>query len=269
MIAGYYQFAPRFGDIQGNVENVINALRPHDFDLVVLPELFSTGYQFTSREETLSLAEPVPDGYTTKAISDFTQDNDCFVIFGIAERSGGTCFNSAVLSGPNGYMGTYRKTHLFDEEKYCFAPGDTGFQIWTTPIGNIGIMVCFDWFFPESMRTLGLLGADIVAHPSNLVLPYCPDSMPVRCRENALFAITSNRTGIEEHVQGKSLRFIGMSQITGIRGEILRRASDTDDEVFFTDIDVLASRNKRLTENNDLFLDRRPEMYQIITKSLP
>lgn len=266
MKAGYYQFAPEFGNVERNIGSVLNILHNEEFDLVVLPELFNTGYQFTSRKEALSLSETIPDGPTTRALASLSSEKGCYVVFGIAEKLNGKSFNSAVITGPNGYIGTYRKTHLFDDEKLWFSPGDTGFKVWTTPLGNIGIMICFDWFFPESMRSLSLLGADIIAHPSNLVLPYCPDSMPVRCRENAVFSITANRTGREERLHNKALSFIGMSQITSLRGEILKRAPVEDDELFFTTLDALSSRNKRLTLNNDLFGDRRPEMYTIITQ---
>ncbi len=138
-------------------------------------------------------------------------------------------YNSAVLTGPEGFIGVYRKTHLYFEENLYFTPGDTGFRVWDTKAGRIGIMICFDWFFPEAMRTLALSGADIVAHPSNLVLPYCPDSMPLRCLENRVFAITANRTGTENRKEGSSLRFIGKSEIVSPEGEILVRAPEAEE----------------------------------------
>ncbi|MFO0767873.1 MAG: nitrilase-related carbon-nitrogen hydrolase [Nitrospiraceae bacterium] len=92
-------------------------------------------------------------------------------------------------------LGCYRKTHLFFEETLFFDPGDSGFQVWDVGGAKVGVMICFDWFYPESARTLALMGADIIAHPSNLVLPHCPDSMVTRCLENRVFSITANRIG--------------------------------------------------------------------------
>jgi len=99
-----------------------------------------------------------------------------------------------VLTGPDGVIGIYRKTHLFSEEKLYFTPGNTGFRVWETGICRIGIMICFDWFFPESMRSLTLQGAEVIAHPANLVLPHCPGAMPVRCLENGVYAVTAKNT---------------------------------------------------------------------------
>jgi predicted amidohydrolase len=172
-----------------------------------------------------------------------------------------------VITGPDGFIGVYRKTHLFFEEKIFFAPGDTGFRVWDTRIGRIGIIVCFDWFFPEAMRSLALMGAEIVAHPANLVLPYCPQSMPVRCLENKVFAITANRTGQEARKKGNSLIFIGQSQITSHEGQILIRASESEEGLLSVDIDPELAKNKSMTSLNNIFKDRRPEMYMKLTET--
>jgi predicted amidohydrolase len=124
-------------------------------------------------------------------------------------------------------------------------------------------MICFDWFFPESMRTLALMGADVIAHPSNLVLPFCPDAMPVRCLENKVFAVTANRTGTEKRKKGRPLTFIGKSGIVSPRGEILARAPDDGDAVLVIDIDPALSRDKALNPYNDMIKDRRPELYRL------
>jgi predicted amidohydrolase len=171
-----------------------------------------------------------------------------------------------VLIGPKGFIGSYRKAHLFFEENLYFTPGNTGFKVWDTDIGRIGIMICFDWFFPESMRTLALLGADVVAHPSNLVLPYCPDSMPVRCLENGVYAITANRTGTESRTEGSSLTFIGNSVIVSPKGEILARAPEKKASLMIVDIDPQSARNKSLNPYNDLLNDRRPDHYGPLIK---
>ena len=122
------------------------------------------------------------------------------------------------------------------------------------------MMICFDWYFPESARTLALRGAQIVAHPSNLVLPNCPNAMPVRSLENRVFAVTSNRVGTEDR-GGTSLTFIGQSQITSPRGEILHRCPAVGAAVSVVEITPELADNKFATERNHLLNDRRPEFY--------
>jgi len=261
MRVGFFQFSPVFGEIKRNTEYVIERLSQAEADLIVLPELFNTGYQFVSKEEAVALSEEIPSGSTSVLLSEFCRDKGLYLVAGMAERSGNKIYNSAALFGPGGHIGTYRKTHLFYEEKLWFEPGDTGFLVFDVGEVRLGLMVCFDWFFPESVRTLALMGADIICHPSNLVLPYCPDAMPIRCLENRVFAITCNRTGIEERGGKERLTFIGKSEIVSPRGEILVRASDTEEELVVVDIDPATARNKQLNPYNNLITDRRPEMY--------
>ncbi len=123
-------------------------------------------------------------------------------------------------------------------------------------------MICFDWRFPESARTLALAGADVVAHPSNLVLPHCPQAMITRCLENRVFAVTADRVGTEERIPGSPLRFIGQSQVVDPDGNILIRASETDEEIQIVDIDIEKARNKSINAYNDLFKDRRNDIYR-------
>jgi predicted amidohydrolase len=111
------------------------------------------------------------------------------------------------------------------------------------------------------MRTLALRGAELILHPSNLILPYCPHVMPYRCLENRVFAITANRIGVESRKNDQTLRFIGMSQIASPLGEILARASDDQEELLTVEINPELARNKSINPYNDLFKDRRPEMY--------
>lgn len=261
MRVGLFQFDPSFGDRDRNVEHVLKALAGIQAELVVLPELFDTGYQFTTKAEAHELAEEIPGGKSSTRLVGFCRDTGVFIVAGMAERVGAKTFNSAALFGPDGHVGTYRKTHLFYEEKLWFEPGDTGFKVYDIGGVKLGLMVCFDWIFPESARTLALMGADIICHPSNLVLPYCPDAMPYRCLENRVFAITCNRTGFEERGGKERLTFIGKSEIVSPKGEILERASDIEDALIVVDIDPLQARDKQLNRYNDLLGDRRPEMY--------
>jgi predicted amidohydrolase len=263
MRAGFFQFNPTFGEKEQNLNRVVSAVEDAELDLLVLPEFFVTGYQFVSKDEVAELSEDIPRGFTTDGLSELSARKGIHIVAGLPEKEGDTFFNSAVLTGPDGFMGVYRKTHLFFEEKLWFSPGDTGFNVWETKTGRIGIMICFDWFFPESMRTLSLMGADIIAHPSNLVLPYCPRAMPTRCLENRVFAVTANRTGEEKRKQGQSLKFIGQSLIVSPEGEVLISASENDESLLVADIDPEKARDKKLNPLNNIFSDRRPGMYKV------
>jgi predicted amidohydrolase len=265
MKVGFIQFDPVFGDSEGNIATVARLVEGADTDLLVLPELFNTGYLFTSHEEVAQLSEEIPRGKTTEALSELAQRKNVWIVGGLAERSGEKFYNSAVLVGPDGYRATYRKTHLFFEETVWFQPGDGGFEVYDIGGCTIGIMICFDWIFPESMRILSLMGADVICHPANLVLPYCQDAMKTRCIENRTFAVTANRTGTEER-GGKSLFYTGKSQITGTRGNVLFQAGEGAEEVGIVEIDVNDARNKDVNEYNNLFDDRRTEFYGALLK---
>jgi predicted amidohydrolase len=268
MKAAFYQYNPIFGRKDENLEKFLSAVQDADTDLLVLPEFFATGYQFISKEEVEELSERVPGGHTTQFLSELARRKNFHIVAGIAEREGDSFFNSAILTGPDGFIGVYRKTHLFFEEKLYFTPGDTGFRVWNTEAGRIGVMICFDWFFPESMRTLALMGADIVAHPSNLILPYCPGAMPFRCLENKVFAVTANRIGEERRKEGQILKFIGQSEIVSPEAKVLVRAPENEEALMVTEIDPHAARDKSLNPMNNIFDDRRPEMY-ILDKTPP
>lgn len=260
--AAFIQSNPRFGQIEENVEAVVKKMSGIRADIVVLPELFSTGYQFRSKAEALKYSEKVPGGHAEIRLSQAARENKSYIVAGIAEKSGGRTYNSAMLIGPNGLIAVYRKAHLFSDEKNLFSKGNTPFEVHDIGGVRIGMMICFDWFFPEAARTLALKGADIICHPANLVLPYCPAAMPTRCLENGVFAITANRIGTEERVKGKPLKFIGQSQIVAPDAKVLYRASDSKEEARVITIDVEKARNKNLNELNNIFKDRRPELYK-------
>jgi len=260
MKIGFIQFNPKFGDREGNIEKVRGLAGQTDADLLVLPELFATGYVFTSQEEANALAEEVPGGMTTEALCGIARARNTVIVAGLAEREGDHLFNSAVIVSPRGYMGTYRKIHLFSEEKLWFRPGDGGFKVFDIGACRIGVMVCFDWIFPESMRSLALMGAHIVCHPANLVLPYCQDAMKTRCLENRVFSITANRTGREKR-PGKSLSFTGKSRMVAPDSTVLFTAGRSTEEVGVVDVDPLKAENKQINDYNQIFSDRRPEFY--------
>jgi predicted amidohydrolase len=260
---GFYQYDPQFGEVAKNLDSVTAKLELVEADLLVLPELFATGYQFVSQEEVGELAEPVPDGPTTRRLTELAKRRRMHLVAGLPERAGSRCYNSAVVVGPSGFLGCYRKAHLFFEETLFFAPGDSGFQVWDIGPAKIGVMICFDWYYPEAARSLAVQGADILCHPSNLVLPNCPDSMPVRCLENRVFAITCNRTGSEARGGKDRLTYIGNSEIVTPRGAILHRAPRDGEDLAVVDIDPAEARNKSLNRYNDLLRDRRPSLYRV------
>lgn len=265
MRAAFLQFSPAYLEVEANLEAVAAQLSSVDADLFVLPELFTSGYFFHSQEDLADVAEPIPEGRSTEALQYWADSLEATIVAGLPEREGDRFYNSAVVVRPTGVVHTYRKVHLFYEEKTLFEPGDLGFRVFdeTTRDGTdyrLGVMVCFDWYFPEAARTLALKGADVIAHPSNLVLPHCPDSMPVRARENHVFTITANRHGKEEK-EGETLSFIGISEICDPTGSILKRASQSDDVVEIVELDPHAARDRELNANNDVLADRRPETY--------
>lgn len=254
------QTNPRFGEKENNIAQAIEMMETLHADVYVLPELFATGYNFSSIEEARLLAEPFRSGETFFALKQFVDKNRCYVVYGFPENDNGILYNAAGMVGCDGKEELYRKIHLFDREKLFFQPGNLGFNVFETLFGKIGIMICFDWYFPESVRTLAIKGAQLIAHPSNLVLPNCPNSMPVRCLENRVFAATANRVGTEDR-GSVMLTYIGQSQITSCKGEILHRASVNKPEIFVQDVDLSLADNKNVTERNHLFNDRRPEYY--------
>lgn len=262
MRVGFYQYNPQFGEVAKNLDTVIATLEQADADLIVLPELFASGYQFVSQEEVQQLAEPVPNGPTTRGLMDIAKRRRMHMVAGLPEQSGGRYYNSAVVVGPSGFVGCYRKTHLFYEETLFFTPGDSGFQVWDIGPAKIGVMICFDWYYPEAARSLAVQGADILCHPSNLVLPNCPDSMPVRCLENRVFAVTCNRIGREARGGKDPLTYIGHSEIVTPKGIILHRASRDRDDLTVLDINPSEARNKQLNRYNDLLRDRRTSLYK-------
>ncbi|MBU2499185.1 MAG: acyltransferase [Proteobacteria bacterium] len=261
MRIGIYQNHPRFGEVERNIDEAIQALRGVEADLMVMPELFNTGYQFLSRKELEELAEEVPSGKTTQALLGVSRSLGTHLVFGLAEREGAKCYNSAAVTGPQGFVGTYRKAHLFAEEKELFDPGHEGFRVFDLGRARIGLMVCFDWLFPEVARALALLGADILCHPANLVLPHCQKAMVTRSLENGVYSATANRIGTEARGGKKPLVFTGRSQILDHRGQVLASMGEGETGVAVVEVDIEKARDKRITEQNDRLADRRPELY--------
>ena len=261
MKAGVVQFSPEFGNPQGNVAKMLELMSREEADLFVLPELALSGYVFESREEAVSLAQR-PDGAEFDAMSAMSAERGTTIVVGFAEKAGSRLYNSSLLITPDGERTVYRKIQLFSDEKRIFDPGDSPPRVVDVAGARLGMMICFDWIFPEVARSLALSGADILCHSANLVLPYCQDAMIPRCIENRVFALTANRIGTEKRA-GQKLTFTGGSQAVSPKGEILMRAGVDDETVLVTEIDPALARSKRITDRNDLLKDRRPDMYRL------
>ncbi|MFK8068891.1 MAG: nitrilase-related carbon-nitrogen hydrolase [Gammaproteobacteria bacterium] len=265
MKVGYYQFRPLFGKVEKNLNKIINAIGRADVDtdLIVLPELALTGYYFKDRNQLKSLAEDPANSSRIDSLIKLCKKNDLHLVMGFAELAGSKVYNSSILIGPNGTEHIYRKLHLFNEEKNIFDQGDIPLSIQSVKGVKIGMMVCFDWVFPEVMRSLTLLGAEIICHPSNLVLAFCQEAMVTRCLENRVFAVTSNRYGVDKRPQGK-IKFTGKSQIIAPGGRLINRAASQREQLFIADIDHTDAQNKSITPFNDLLSDRRPDCYDAL-----
>jgi len=262
MRIGYYQFAPEFGNTEKNTEKLAAVLAEAKADLIVAPELATSGYLFTNREELLSCAEPVP-GPLTEKLTNAAGKSGCALVTGMAELSGNKIYNSAVLITPDGVECVYRKVHLFNGEKLYFTEGGSGLDVMDYRGVKLGLLVCFDHMFPEAARILALKGAEIICHPSNLVLPELGQlTTRVRAIENKIFWVLANRYG-RENRGDKKLRYTGCSQVISPSGKILSSAPESEDRLGIVEIDPENARSKKITDLNDLFKDRRTDIYEL------
>ena len=264
-IIGYAQFEPRFGDRMANYAAIKRlAEEGKAADLLVFPELCVSGYDFKNREELASLAEPFEQGPTSLVSKELAEAHQITLVIGYPESAGTHIFNSCVLATPDGTLANYRKLHLFSRESKIFTPGDAPPPVIDTPAGKVGLMICLDWLFPEAARILALGGAQVIAHPSNLVLPHCQQAMVTRSLENGVFSITANRIGTEARTD-RSLTFTGASQVLGPRGKMLVSAPTDAEHLGLVEVDVSTADDKMISEENHLLADRRPDLYNGLT----
>jgi len=251
---GVVQNSPRFLEAASNIRDAFALMDKHEADLWVLPEFFASGYNFKTRKEAAKCAETA-DGPMATLLKAYAAKRRCAIVAGFPEKAGAKLYNSALFVTPSKTR-VYRKTHVFGGEKRFFSPGDTGF--WVEDVGGIkiGVMICFDWFFPESARTLALRGAQVIAHPSNLVLPWGPEGMKIRSLENRVYSATANRVGVE-----RGLRYIGQSQVVSPNGSLLVRLGHEDARAAVVTVDAWTAKDKKVHPANDLFKDRRPKLY--------
>lgn len=264
MRVGFLQFNPLLGQPDLNLKKIETLLdnfpKAKEPTLIVIPELATTGYLFLKGEELFPLAQQVPNGEWTDFFAQKAKEKEIYIVAGVAEKEKDNLYNTALLVGPKGYIGKYRKLHLFYREKEIFEPGNIGLKVFNLEGIKIGIMICFDYFFPEVARTLALANVDVIAHPSNLVLPYCQEIVKTRCLENRIFIVTANRIGREERGEEK-LEFTGKSQVTGPNGEVLLRIDQKNEGIWTVEIDIKEARNKNITKFNHILNDRKPLFY--------
>lgn len=264
------QMEPVVSEKERNVRRTLELIDRAATDgarLIVLPELCNSGYVFASREEAFDLAEEVPDGPTCQAWRDIARQHGVHIVAGLNERSGQALYNAAVVIGPAGHVGTFRKVHLWNEENLFFEPGNLGFPVFRTPLGRIGTFICYDGWFPESYRLCALQGADIVCIPTNWV----PIPGQVKGREamanilcmaaahaNSLFVAAADRIGVE-----RGQPFIGQSIIVSYTGwPIGGPASSDREEMIRAEANLADARRKRnWNEFNQVLRDRRTDVY--------
>ena len=264
------QTHPRVGDKASNVAASLASIERAaalGARLIVLPELANSGYVFTTRAEAFALAEEVPAGPTCQAWMAAAARLGVTLVAGIAERDGDALYNAAVVIGPTGYIGTFRKVHLWNAENLFFEPGNLGFPVFKTPIGRIGVAICYDIWFPETFRLQALKGADIVCVPTNWVP--IPGQAPGReamatvlamaaAHSNSIFIACADRVGTE-----RGQPFEGQSVIVGCTGwPVAGPASRNDEEIVLAEIDLGSARRLRnWNAFNQVLRDRRTDVY--------
>ena len=261
------QFTPEFGEKKNNLARMLQLVDNVTADIIVFPELCTTGYFFLSREEVEQEAEPA-EGQTADFFRDMAQQKNAIVVAGFAERHQKNLYNSCMVVVPEiKNPSVYRKIHLFYKENDCFDHGDTGFFVVADKKRDvrIGPMVCYDWRFPESARVLTLLGADVIVCPANLITEAWQKVMPARAIENNVYLAVANRAGVERR-NDEELRFKGRSVIYDVNGRELAQAGSNDDEVLLADIIAAKPRNKSFNPINDVLSDRQPQHYKPLTQ---
>ncbi|GAA0222665.1 carbon-nitrogen hydrolase family protein [Cryptosporangium japonicum] len=268
------QLAAPAGRIAENVERTLGALRnagAAGVDLLVLPECGLTGYVFDDAAAVHAAALEAT-GPELARIASAAASSRLHVVVGYLERAGDRVHNTVTLFGPDGPMATYRKTHLphLGADRFV-TPGDNLPVLVTTPLGVVGLSICYDLRFPEWARCLALGGADIIANPTNWPAPaeqVAELFTRVRAAENHVYVIAANRGDEEEGVS-----FIGRSQILDPNGAVLASA-DRGDALVVATIDPAEARRKEILAPEvdfaiSLFGDRRPQLYGELTRETP
>ena len=264
------QMEPVVGEKERNIRRslvMIEEAAAKGADLVVLPELCSSGYVFESREEAFALSEEIPAGETCAAWGALAERAGIHIVAGINEREGDLLYNSSVVIGPTGHVGTFRKLHLWNEENLFFEPGNLGMPVFRTPIGRIASNICYDSWFPESFRLAALQGADIVCVPTNWVpIPgqkkgeraMANTLVMAAAHSNSVLIAAADRIGTE-----RGQPFEGQSLIVSYTGwPIGEPASKDKEEIIYAKVNLADARRKRnWNEFNQPLRDRRIDVY--------
>jgi len=261
------QMDVRIGEVERNLDAMEERLRAAAASssvLTVFPECAVSGYCFENLAEARPFAESVP-GPATDRISTLCDELNVYAVFGLIETDGNSVFNTAVLTGPNGVIGSYRKVHLpFLGVDRHVAFGNQPFAVHAAGDLRVGMNICYDSAFPEAARSLALLGADLIALPTN----WPPGAecvaahvLNTRAMENSVYFAAANRVGTE-----RGFKFIGRSRICGPQGETLAASEDTSETILYAEIDPELARSKTAVREPgrhaiDRMADRRPEMY--------
>jgi predicted amidohydrolase len=267
MRVGVVQTDPQLGDVAGNLRRCIERLEEaaeSGCALVVFPECALSGYMFDDAATAARAAIDVP-GAETGALLEACARLELHCVIGVLERAGATLLNTALLLGPRGLVGAYRKSHIacIGVDRFT-TPGEEHYEVFDTPVGRIGLQICYDWRFPEITRVLALAGAEIVAHPTNSpvaareLVDYVPRTRAV---ENAVYFVTANRVGSEG-----GATFFGCSQVVDPFGAVIALADDAGESLIVADVDLELAREKTKEPGAGqyavrLFADRRPELY--------
>ena len=262
------QFEPQLGQVTQNREKLLELVGSafvKKAQLIVTPECSNGGYVFNSRSEAYACAESATDGPTVSALEKAARQGNGYIVSGIIEKDGDSLYNTAVLVGPEGLVGKYRKTHLWDVDNCLYEPGNLGFPVFNLPFGRIGMSICYDNWFPEVNRIYAMQGADIVCHPTNWVVvpglaepenPAWAYLAMAQAHTNGIFMVCADRIGTE-----RGVRFGGSSCICGLPGFIQGPASADQEEVVVAQINVMDARRKNLSPWNHLIRDRRTDLY--------
>ncbi|MGY5802121.1 nitrilase family protein [Rhizobium sp. LEGMi12c] len=264
------QFEPIVGDRVHNlaaIERLARTAKAQGAEILVLPELADSGYSFRDGDEVAALAGPVPGGQSAGVFCRLAGELGLYIVSGIAERDGDRFYNSALLCGPEGYIGKYRKLHLWNNENRFFKKGDLGLPVFDLPFGRIGIAICYDGWFPETFRELALAGAELVCVPTNWVPMAGAESAPepmanilhkAAAHTNGLYIACADRIGIE-----RDQPFIGRSLIVGPQGWPVSGPASTDrEEILLAEIDLSSvAETRTLNSFNHLLGDRRADVY--------
>lgn len=255
MKIGFFQFKPYHGDKEKNLEIIKEIIKKSKSELIVFPELATSGYLIPDKFFLEKISFSIPDSREFEELFKTVKKTKTGLVTGFPEKSNGRFYNSALYILPDGKFGIYRKIHLFYKEKLHFERGnnpDSG--IFEFNGFKFGIMICFDWFFPEQVRYLTLKGVNMILHCANLVLPWSQRAMRIYSVINRIFTLTCNRIG-EEKYGDEKYTFTGKSQIVSPSGKIIARANSNNEILKIKKIDLKESKNKNINEYNNIFED--------------